>query len=314
MNTCGSGKIPFLFVIDFEMQKICLFRTDDGLPEGIGCSFPSLQFGAINSHNRTLVHFKKFPIPYSSYSRAFECVMDHIRNGNSFLLNLTFPTRIETNLSLGDIYNQSTAKYKLYLNDELVCFSPETFVTIRDGKIISCPMKGTIRASVPHAREIIVNDPKETAEHHTIVDLIRNDLSMVATDICVKRFRYIEEVTTHEGDILQVSSEITGKLPPDFHHRLGDILFSLLPAGSVSGAPKQKTIDIIRQAEGAPRGYYTGVFGYFDGKDLDSAVIIRFIERRNDGLWFRSGGGITCNSDPEKEYSELIDKVYVPIM
>ena len=86
-----------------------------------------------------------------------------------------------------------------------------------------------------------------------------------------------------------------------------------MPAGSISGAPKEKTVQIIQQAENQPRGYYTGVFGIFDGESLQSAVAIRFIEQTDNGLVFRSGGGITVQSDVQEEYRELIQKVYVPL-
>ena len=314
MNDWGSKQNPFLFVVDFEMQKIRLFPNNVDLPEGIMCSFPAQRFEKKIAKGCSSFYFRKYPVSYTVYKEAFQKVMSQINAGNSFLLNLTFPTKIETDLTMRDIYVRSTTKYKLYLEDEFVCFSPETFVTIRNGEIYSYPMKGTIKATVPEAEAVLLNDVKETAEHHTIVDLIRNDLSMVANDVSVKRFRYVEKVNTHEDDILQVSSEIVGKLPENFHYRLGDIIFALLPAGSVTGAPKQKTVNIMKQVEGISRGYYTGIFGYYDGKDLDSAVMIRFIENRNGELWFRSGGGITCNSNAESEYHELIDKVYVPIV
>ncbi len=110
-----------------------------------------------------------------------------------------------------------------------------------------------------------------------------------------------------------MSSEITGKLSADYHKHLGDILVTLLPAGSISGAPKVKTLKIIEAAENETRGYYTGVFGYFDGENLDSGVMIRFIEQKGDRLFYRSGGGITIQSDLRSEYQEAIDKVYVPI-
>ena len=87
----------------------------------------------------------------------------------------------------------------------------------------------------------------------------------------------------------------------------------LLPAGSVSGAPKSRTLEIIRSAEQSDRGYYTGVCGYFDGQNLDSAVMIRFIEQIGNGFYYRSGGGITAQSNLHAEYLEAIDKVYVPI-
>ena len=95
--------------------------------------------------------------------------------------------------------------------------------------------------------------------------------------------------------------------------QIGAILASLLPAGSISGAPKEKTVQIIQQAENQPRGYYTGVFGIFDGESLQSAVAIRLIEQTDNGLVFRSGGGITVQSDVQEEYRELIQKVYVPL-
>ena len=172
-------------------------------------------------------------------------------------------------------------------------------------------MKGTIDASVPDAERSILNDEKEMAEHSTIVDLIRNDLSMVSENVHVSKFRYIDRIYTNEGDILQVSSEITGKLREGY--RLGDIITKMLPAGSVTGAPKNETLRIIKECEQYDRGWYTGVFGIFDGQSLDSSVMIRFIEKNGNGYIYKSGGGITCLSDPEKEYYELISKVYVPV-
>jgi para-aminobenzoate synthetase component 1 len=87
----------------------------------------------------------------------------------------------------------------------------------------------------------------------------------------------------------------------------------LLPAGSISGAPKRKTVEIIRDAEGEPRGYFTGVFGIFDGINVDSGVMIRYIENTPNGFVYRSGGGITAQSDLVQEYQEAIDKVYAPV-
>jgi para-aminobenzoate synthetase component 1 len=174
-------------------------------------------------------------------------------------------------------------------------------------------MKGTIDADIPNAEEKILSSKKERWEHNTIVDLIRNDLSIVSTHVEVSRFRYISTIKTNKRNLLQVSSEVKGKLPRNWQEEIGNILNKLLPAGSISGAPKQKTVEIIQNTEKIERGYFTGIFGVFDGENIDSAVNIRFVERRVGGLQFRSGGGITDNSDPESEYNELIDKVYVPI-
>ncbi len=136
---------------------------------------------------------------------------------------------------------------------------------------------------------------------------------MVSKDVEVTKYRYLDRIQTHKGELLQVSSEITGRLHADWRSELGEIIVKLLPAGSISGAPKQKTLEIIRDAEQQERGWFTGVFGIFDGRSLDSGVMIRYIEQFGEGLRFRSGGGITGHSDMLKEYNELIDKVYVPI-
>lgn len=136
---------------------------------------------------------------------------------------------------------------------------------------------------------------------------------MVAGNVRVTRFRFVERIRTMQTDLLQVSSEIKGDLPADYQKRIGDILFSLLPAGSICGAPKEKTLDIIRQAEGYDRGFYTGVCGYFDGLDMESAVMIRYIEQQGDHLVFKSGGGVTSQSQCDSEYNELIQKIYVPV-
>ncbi|MDO5616223.1 MAG: chorismate-binding protein, partial [Cruoricaptor ignavus] len=95
--------------------------------------------------------------------------------------------------------------------------------------------------------------------------------------------------------------------------KVGSIMKTLLPAGSILGAPKPKTLEIILQAEDFARGYYTGVCGWFDGENLDSCVMIRFIEKENRKLFFKSGGGITHLSRLDEEYQEMKNKIYVPI-
>ncbi len=311
MNQAGKEKRPFLFVTDFSGGK-CLFSPLDLLPEDLFFDVPLFKrIPSVESKGGSFT-FQKYPVSFETYKKGFDVVMAGIRRGDSFLVNLTYPTRIETDLSPEEVFLRSQAPYRLYIPGQFVCFSPECFVKIEEGRIYSYPMKGTIDASVPDAEMKILNDPKEKAEHYTIVDLIRNDLSRVADQVEVSRFRYIDRVETNGKTLLQVSSEIVGRLPDDFHARLGDIIFSMLPAGSISGAPKDATLELIRRAEIDDRGYYTGIFGVFDGENLDSAVIIRYIEQSGENLIFRSGGGITSKSDAESEYHELIDKVYVP--
>ncbi|GHB68542.1 aminodeoxychorismate synthase component I [Persicitalea jodogahamensis] len=257
-------------------------------------------------------HFKKYPLSLEAYRPRFDYVLKNIQRGNSFLVNLSAPTPVETSLSLLDIYRHSRAPFRFWFRDKFVCFSPEAFVRIKNNRISSFPMKGTISAHIPDAGRIILADVKEAAEHATIVDLIRNDLSMVAEKVWVERYRYLDKVTTHERSLLQVSSEIAGLLPDNFAGAYGDLLVKLLPAGSISGAPKPSTLRIIQEAEGYDRGYYTGIMGSFDGEVFESAVMIRYLEQQNENLVFKSGGGITARSSAEGEYQELIDKVYLP--
>ncbi len=314
INHFASERIPFLFAVDFEMkngfllqnpleQKDILFRTPRA-------SNAKKEVATIKKD----CLLKSFPETFANYSERFTTVMAGLKRGNSFLTNLTVKTPVKTTLTLQEIFESSTAPYSLYVPGQFVCFSPERFVSISAGIISTTPMKGTINARIPNAEEIILSDKKETAEHNTIVDLMRNDLGMVAENIRVKRFRYIDRIVTAQREILQVSSEITGKLSESYLLQLGEIIFRLLPAGSVSGAPKESTLDIIREAEKEPRGYYTGIFGYFDGDDFDSAVMIRFIEEKNGKKYFRSGGGITIFSDAEDEYNEVIEKIYLPFV
>jgi para-aminobenzoate synthetase component 1 len=321
LNTWGREKVPFLFWIDFEMEQPVAVKLSDVNAKEIlfdingTTNFKQSKVSWLSffKKERKKVTIEKRPISFEAYQNKLSKVQYHLNYGDSFLTNFTTKTEVELSHTLEELFEWSSAKYKLFIRNKFLVFSPEIFVRIEEGKIFSYPMKGTIDASIPDAVEIILNDVKEEAEHVTIVDLIRNDLSMVAMDVHVSRFRYIDKIKTNQKNLLQVSSEIIGTLPESYQQRLGDILLTLLPAGSISGAPKKKTIEIIAQAEQERRGYYTGVFGYYDGVKLDSGIMIRFIEQASNKFYYRSGGGITTQSDPQTEYQEMIDKVYVPV-
>ena len=259
---------------------------------------------------------QKFPISFDEYKRKFDYLQEQIQNGNTYLCNLTSKTQIKTDYSLDEIYKNVQSIFKIRFQNEdenFVCFSPEKFVQINDDKIFTYPMKGTIDSSILNAKEKILANKKEMAEHTMVVDLLRNDLGIVATNVRVDDFRYIDEINAGEKKLLQVSSKISAKLENNWHEKIGDIFVSLLPAGSISGTPKRKTVEILEKIEAYERGFYTGIFGYFDGKELQSFVLIRFIEEDKKGnKYYKSGGGITCDSDAFEEYQELIDKVYLP--
>ena len=314
MNSWGETGIPFLFIIDFELNKPLIFRLDEIDKERILYDINGVSNSPVKTRIPGNITLVKHPEPYEEYLVRFNRVREELITGNTYLLNLTCITPIELNLTLKEVYHLSNSRYRIWFDDEFVCFSPEIFVTIRDGIIRSFPMKGTIDASIKDAERVILADIKEKAEHNTIVDLIRNDLSQISSGVRVERFRYAEIIETNEKNLLQISSEIRGNLGDNFMSHLGDIIYALLPAGSVSGAPKRKTTEIIAAAEGNARGYYTGVAGVFDGQSIDSFVMIRFIEKMDKGYIYRSGGGITSFSDPVAEYNEMTDKIYVPFI
>ena len=366
INQLASQDEPFLFVINYQGDKAFIRLLSDINPEE--CLFDFEGRGnlshawketwkeetwkeetwkkKISEEEISETIWQIEPPLYEDYERSFNIVKSNIMAGNSYLTNLTCRVPVSCNLSLEDIFHRAKGKYKLLLRRKrnltpFVCFSPETFVRIKGGRIYSYPMKGTLDASLPNAEKQLMEDRKEAAEHATIVDLIRNDLSRVAEDVRVDKYRYIDVLHTNKGDILQTSSEISGRLPEDYPHHLGEILDAQLPAGSITGAPKDKTMQIIHEAEGYDRGFYTGIMGIYDQGELNSAVMIRFIEEETspvdfeaDGeknfktkegkasegkepkasrkLYFKAGGGITSKSDCRKEYEEVIQKIYLP--
>jgi len=306
-NSLGAQRVPFLFISDYEAKKVEVIRLDALHLQDIEFHIEKNRPPKAHSHSFTFS-----PLPFKSYKEKFDAVIERIKAGDTYLLNLTQATEISSPLTLQEIYKLANADYKLRYKEKFVCFSPETFVKIDANTIHAYPMKGTIDASLANAREKILSDAKELAEHIMIVDLLRNDLSMVAREVKVERFRYVESIEAGAKRLLQVSSHISAKLQENWHEHLGDILCRLLPAGSITGAPKKSTIAIIDSIEGYRRDYFSGVFGVYDGESFESGVMIRFVEKTQSGYLYKSGGGITLDSDALLEYQEYQDKIYLP--
>ncbi len=318
MNSAALHSSPFLFAVDFEINN-GIFISDplnsDELLFRVG-NYSNIKHSEVVDdrayfHVEELLKIKEV-LTEEEYKRKFLKVFAGLKRGDSYLTNLTCKTKVELNIAFEAIIQHSQTPYALCVPDYFVCFTPERFVRIENGVISCSPMKGTIDASLKNALATIMDDYKESCEHNTITDLIRNDIGIVSNRVWVERFRYAETISTDRGDIIQISSDIRGQLTDGYKNRMGDIIFTLLPAGSVSGAPKKSTLKIIAEAEGEKRGFYTGVFGYYDGEVLDSAVLIRFIEKRDGDYYYRSGGGVTVNSKQEEEYREMIQKIYLP--
>ncbi|MBK6546678.1 MAG: aminodeoxychorismate synthase component I [Saprospiraceae bacterium] len=310
MNAYHLSNQAFVFAINFSKTTgFCLKPYEipkDYIRFSMNFSEPGLALSKP-------LQFKIEPIQFIEYQAKFDRIQHQISDGNTYLCNLTQATKINTNLNLEEIYIYSKARHKLFLKDHIVVFSPETFITLNNDIIKTFPIKGTSTLEADPDGSILLNSSKENAEHNTIVDLMRNDLSIVSNHVTVDKLKTLDKIDTHQGAIWQMSSEISGILKPDYSRKAGDLFDKILPAGSISGAPKAKTLDIIHSTEAYDRGFYTGVFGYFDGINLTSSVMIRYIEKTTEGLVYKSGGGITSHSIAEQEYNELIKKVYVPI-
>ena len=190
MNEAGARREPFLFGVDFELsegffvsdplgQQEILFEAGGVTNSPVGEGMPGEVSEKVFSPN---------PVAFEVYREKFAVVREGLARGDSFLLNLTVATGLETDWTLEEIFHRAWSPYRLLVPGRFVCFSPEIFVRVDEGVISSYPMKGTIDASVPDAGRVILEDYKERSEHNTIVDLIRNDLNRVAERVGVRAF------------------------------------------------------------------------------------------------------------------------------
>jgi para-aminobenzoate synthetase component 1 len=169
INELASENISFLFVIDFKGEEGYVISSPELDEHFVKFDFwennlelkPILKPSDNFENKKELFRWDISPVSFDTYFQKFHFVQSQIRIGNSYLVNLTQPTKIHSNLSLLDLYEKSRARYKLWFKDKFTVLSPETFIQIKNGKIAAFPMKGTIDASLPQAEDIILNDPKE---------------------------------------------------------------------------------------------------------------------------------------------------------
>lgn len=315
LNELGANSTPFVFFLSYKKDKL-YYSIKEEWSNNTDLKFNFLDVrsneqGADLNHNPELTYN---PPSFSEYKIAFDKVKKALHYGDTYLLNLTFESQVESNLTLSELYPLVNAKFKALFLDKYLFFSPEIFVQIKDNTLQTHPMKGTIDANIANAKEKLLANEKEMAEHNTIVDLLRNDISMVGKNTSVKDYRYIDTIKTHKGNLLQASSKISTEISSNWKNQIGTIIDKLTPAGSICGAPKSRTCQLIDEIENFERGFYTGICGIFDGNTFNSGVMIRFLEKKeNNQLVFKSGGGIHHLSDVKDEYDELIQKIYLPI-
>ena len=160
MNEYGKQNIPFLFILDFDLKRPIILPLEEAAKQHIFFNIRGQKNFTAITNLPEFISFQKYPISFKRYKQSFQKVQEHLKLGDSFLTNLTFPTKIESNLSLRQIFEHSQAPYRLLFRNQFTVFSPESFVSIRNGKIASFPMKGTIDADLPNAAQHILADPQ----------------------------------------------------------------------------------------------------------------------------------------------------------
>lgn len=313
LNRWGEDGLPFFFFVDYAGERWYAAPLSE-VDSHIKYSIP----GRTNYERPAILPEPRSPHRLhepriEDYGQGFDIVQQAIARGETRLINLTWRVPFESAYSQAERFALGREKYMLMVEGLFSVFSPEPFVQIEGERIATFPMKGTISTAIPNAEAVLLASEKEAKEHADSVELMRGELALVATDIEVPRYRYTEIIA--DGRVIQTSSELTGQIRPELRRRYGDIVSALLPGGSIAGAPKAPSLEVIRRAEAYDRGFYTGIFGVFDGNRLDTSVMIRFLEYAPDGqTYFYGGGGVTSNSKLESEYQELLLKAHATVL
>ncbi|MPM59493.1 Anthranilate synthase component 1 [bioreactor metagenome] len=247
---------------------------------------------------------------------------EYIREGDIFQVVLSNRFEAKFQGSLLDVYiklrttNPSPYMFYIYSNDlEIIGASPETLVRLQDKVLHTYPLAGTRTRgrSMDEDRVLeldLLRDAKELAEHNMLVDLARNDLGKISEfgSVVVDQYMNIEKFS----HVMHIGSTVTSKIKTD--KVAIDIIDAILPAGTLSGAPKIRACEIINELEDNKRGIYGGAIGYLDfNGNLDTCIAIRLAFKKNDKVFIHSGAGIVADSQPEKEYEECINKSKVVI-
>lgn len=255
--------------------------------------------------------------PKEQYCDMVEKAKQYIREGDIFQVVLSDPMKAEAEGSLFDTYRvlraANPSPYMFYFSSddiELSGASPETLAKLDNGKLSTFPLAGTRpRGKTPDEDKALeadlLQDEKELAEHNMLVDLGRNDIGKISQIGTVKVEKYMEiERFSH---VMHIGSTVTGSIRED--KDAVDAADAILPAGTLSGAPKFRACQIIDELENNKRGVYGGAIGYLDfAGNLDTCIAIRLVYKKNGAICIRSGAGIVADSVPEKEFEECANK------
>lgn len=251
------------------------------------------------------------------YCSMVEKAKSHIREGDIFQIVLSNRLSAPYRGSLLGAYRVlrtiNPSPYMFYFSGtdvEVAGASPETLVKLENGILHTFPLAGTRRRGRDTEEDLalekeLLSDEKELAEHNMLVDLGRNDLGKIS------RFGSVEVEKLHSierySHVMHIGSTVRGEIRDEFDAL--DAINAVMPAGTLSGAPKIRACQLIGELEGAKRGIYGGAIGYIDFTgNMDTCIAIRLIYKKNDTVFVRSGAGIVADSDPEKEYEECLNK------
>ncbi|NBV06935.1 MAG: hypothetical protein EBS06_06865 [Proteobacteria bacterium] len=311
--------INFGLILEFNHDKKILrasFSSQKNLDE-------VLSYKKIKPSKKLNLKVKNIDSNFSdqSYLKSIADIKKRIAAGDFYQTNLTRKFFGEFNKKQNssqnfDLFAQLTkispANYCAFLKlDEncIISASPELFLKAKNNQILSRPIKGTVARSTDLEQDkknkfLLKNSTKERAENLMIVDLVRNDLSRIckAGSITVKKLFCV----TSYKNIHHMSSEIGGEITENFF--AFDAIRSCFPAGSMTGAPKIKAIEIAAKKEKLQRGVYSGAIGIFSKNEINTSVVIRTLVVKDNKFEFQVGGAITFDSDPESELQEIFNK------
>ena len=261
--------------------------------------------------------------PKEKYCEMVEKARHYIKEGDIFQVVLSNPMRAKAEGSLFDTYRvlraTNPSPYMFYFSSddiEIAGASPETLVKLENRKLTTFPLAGTrprgkTKEEDQELEAGLLKDEKELTEHNMLVDLGRNDIGKISKIGSVKVEKYLS--VEHFSQVMHLGSTVAGEIRDD--RDAVDAVDSILPAGTLSGAPKFRACQIIEELEQSKRGIYGGAIGYLDfAGNLDTCIAIRLVYKKNGEICIRSGAGIVADSVPQKEFEECCNKARAVVL
>jgi para-aminobenzoate synthetase/4-amino-4-deoxychorismate lyase len=309
-----GGTLPLAWFGVYRSPAI--FHHATGFMDGTA-GLPAMEPANVQTSGSFTDQQVNLAISESDYRAKIQRIKDYISTGDTYQVNFTdrvyLTTQTPADVAFRMLVSQQPVAYSAFLNvcgNHILSLSPELFFKIEEGRIVTRPMKGTMPRGLDSREDTeaalrLESDEKNRSEHVMIVDLLRSDLGRICTmgSVQVEDIFSVEKYAT----LLQMTSTVAGILRKELSYY--DIFKSVFPSGSITGAPKIRTMQIIRELERAPRGIYTGAIGYIAPTgDAAFNVAIRTLVLKDGEAQMGVGGGIVADSDPSEEYRECMLK------